>query len=146
MEQPLLQQSEQFLLSLALGAALGVWYDLLRGLRRNVRFLTHAADAVFCLTVLFGALCTALFVGGGQYRLFMAIGTASGAALYFLTLGRVFLPLFDGFWRILTAPARLACRFFKKSAKKLRFFSKNLFSNRKLSDKIKRQEPKLRKE
>ena len=37
MEQPLLLQARQFLLSAALGAALGLHYDLLRGLRRWAR-------------------------------------------------------------------------------------------------------------
>ena len=39
MEQPLLLQARQFLLSAALGAALGLHYDLLRGLRRWARWL-----------------------------------------------------------------------------------------------------------
>ena len=51
MEQPLLLQARQFLLSAALGAALGLHYDLLRGLRRWARWLTHPLDLWFALSV-----------------------------------------------------------------------------------------------
>ena len=40
MEQPLWTQGSRFLLAVALGAVYGLHYDLLRGLRRNLRWLT----------------------------------------------------------------------------------------------------------
>lgn len=120
MEQPLLLQSGQFLWSVALGAALGIVYDLLRGLRRNLRGLTHLLDFVFSLTVLLSGLLLALFVGGGQYRLFMPLGTALGAAIYFLTLSRPVARLSCAFWRLITYPLRISGRYFKKICKKFR--------------------------
>ena len=80
MEQPLLLQARQFLLSAALGAALGLHYDLLRGLRRWARWLTHPLDLWFALSVLAANLWFALRIGGGQFRIFALVGSALGAA------------------------------------------------------------------
>ena len=68
MEQPLGLQGSQFLLSVALGVAFGLHYDLLRGLRRNLRALTHVLDLWFVLTCLAANLVFALLVGNGEYR------------------------------------------------------------------------------
>ena len=131
MEQPLLLQGGQFLWAVALGAALGVVYDLLRGLRRTLRGLTHLADLLFSLTVLISGLLLALYVGDGQYRLFLLLGTVLGATIYFLTLSRIFSAASCMIWRFLTYPLRAAARFCKKIVEKLQNFLKNIFSSRK---------------
>ena len=51
--------------AVALGVAGGLVYDLLRVLRRRRPGLTHAADAVFGLVCLLGALWALTRVGGG---------------------------------------------------------------------------------
>ena len=89
MEQPLLLQARQFLLSAALGAALGLHYDLLRGLRRWARWLTHPLDLWFALSVLAANLWFALRIGGGQFRIFALVGSALGAAGYFAGRGNL---------------------------------------------------------
>ena len=81
MEQPLLLQARQFLLSAALGAALGLHYDLLRGLRRWARWLTHPLDLWFALSVLAANLWFALRIGGGQFRIFALVLQVSAARL-----------------------------------------------------------------
>ena len=55
--------------AVALGAAGGLVYDLLRVLRRRRPGLTHAADAVFGLMCLLGALWALTRVGGGEPQL-----------------------------------------------------------------------------
>ena len=77
MELPLLLQSGQFLYAAALGAALGLIYDVLRGLRRSLRGLTPLLDLCFALSVLLSGLLLALYAGDGHYRIFMLLGTAT---------------------------------------------------------------------
>ena len=114
MEQPLLLQARQFLLSAALGAALGLHYDLLRGLRRWARWLTHPLDLWFALSVLAANLWFALRIGGGQFRIFALVGSALGAAGYFAGPSRLLLPVFGSFWKLFTAPGSLLARRSKK--------------------------------
>lgn len=133
MEQPLLLQARQFLLSAALGAALGLHYDLLRGLRRWARWLTHPLDLWFALSVLAANLWFALRIGGGQFRIFALVGSALGAAGYFAGPSRLLLPVFGSFWKLFTAPGRLLARgskkFFRKNGN---FFEKHLFIGEKI--------------
>ena len=125
MELPLRLQALQLAAAFALGAALGVVYDLLRALRRRVPALTAAADALFCLLLLVGLLALALYAGGGLLRLFFFPGIALGAWAYFLTLGRLLLPAFSWVFsaigrvfHLILAPGKI---FLKKSEKKIDF-------------------------
>ena len=78
------KETRLFLLSLAVGAGMSFLYDLLRVLRRRRPGLTHAADAVFGLVCLLGALWALTRVGGGEPQLYLLLG-ATG------------LPVFSGF-------------------------------------------------
>lgn len=131
MEQPLLLQARQFLLSAALGAALGLHYDLLRGLRRWARWLTHPLDLWFALSVLAANLWFALRIGGGQFRIFALVGSALGAAGYFAGPSRLLLPVFGSFWKLFTAPDGSLPAEAKKFSKKREFFRKTSFHRRK---------------
>lgn len=144
MEQPLLLQARQFLLSAALGAALGLHYDLLRGLRRWARWLTHPLDLWFALSVLAANLWFALRIGGGQFRIFALVGSALGAAGYFAGPSRLLLPVFGSFWKLFTAPGRLLARGSKKIFEKTGIFSKNIFSSAKKSVTIKNRHRRMR--
>lgn len=66
--------------AVALGAAGGLVYDLLRVLRRRRPGLTHAADAVFGLMCLLGTLWTLTRVGGGRAPAVSAAGSRGGDA------------------------------------------------------------------
>ena len=57
--------------AVALGAAGGLVYDLLRVLRRRRPGLTHAADGLFALLCLLGTLWVLTQVGGGEPQLYM---------------------------------------------------------------------------
>ena len=67
--------------AVALGAAGGLVYDLLRVLRRRRPGLTHAADAVFGLVCLLGALWALTRVGGGEPQLYLCLLYTSGRYL-----------------------------------------------------------------
>ena len=70
--------------AVALGAAGGLVYDLLRVLRRRRPGLTHAADAVFGLMCLLGTLWALTRVGGGEPQLYLLLGAGAGMLLYLL--------------------------------------------------------------
>ena len=144
------QQASVFLLSLLVGAALGVLYDVFRISR--VAFYTSPA-VVFAEDVLFFLICgvTTFFFGltvmEGTLRAFLLIGELLGAVLYHFTLGRlvmrvatkiigiikaIFRFLFKWIlrplWRILcyiiafiVKPFRILAHFFKKILQNLKF-------------------------
>ena len=75
------QQLLAFLRAIALGACLGLEYDVLGALRRlGGKVWGGVLDAAFCLTA---ASASALFVlaGDGELRIFTALGIAGGALL-----------------------------------------------------------------
>ena len=65
--------------AVALGAAGGLVYDLLRVLRRRRPGLTHAADGLFALLCLLGTLGVLTQVGGGEPQLYMLLGAGATA-------------------------------------------------------------------
>ena len=83
--------------AVALGAAGGLVYDLLRVLRRRRPGLTHAADAVFGLVCLLGALWALTRVGGGEPQLYLLLGAGAGMLLYLLAAAPLLRPLWE-FW------------------------------------------------
>ena len=110
MELPLSLQGVQFLLSALVGLAYGIHYDILRGLRRTLPAAKHLLDFWFALTFLIGNLLLALYVGNGEYRIFMLLGTALTMVVYFVTISRFFLLVFTKFWQFLTFPLRFVCK------------------------------------
>ena len=66
MELPIALQGSQFLLAALLGLIYGLCYDLLRGLRRNAKPLTHPSDLIFGLLCLLGNLLFAFYIGQKQ--------------------------------------------------------------------------------
>lgn len=85
-------QTSFFLLSVVLGAALGVVYDCFRVFRILFPPAAKAAavavqDVLFWLIYGFGIFLYSAAVCGGSLRFFMFIGSLLGFALYILTLG-----------------------------------------------------------
>ena len=81
------------------GAALGLWYDLLRLPRLLLasRAAEAAADLTFCLGAALALFTLGLGPGGGQLRLYMCVCAALGFCLWraapgsFLARGQAFL-------------------------------------------------------
>lgn len=86
----------QFLTACLLGAGLGLVYDFLRPLRPR---FTALSDLLF-LGVL-GYTLVYLFFGvcRGDIRGGYALGLAAGGFCWEWTLGRIFSPVFAGFWK-----------------------------------------------
>ena len=143
MELPLSLQGVQFLLSALVGLAYGIHYDILRGLRRTLPAAKHLLDFWFALTFLIGNLLLALYVGNGEYRIFMLLGPALTMVVYFVTISRFFLLVFTKFWQFLNFPLRFVCKSCKKFIRKLLKKVKNIFSSRKKSVKIDTQHKRI---
>lgn len=86
-----------FLRSIALGAVLGVVYDLLGALRRlGGRLWGGVLDAVFCLAAA-GSVFLFVMAGDGEMRMFIALGVLGGAVLFWCLLGSLLRPVWI-FW------------------------------------------------
>lgn len=88
MEQPVIFQLWQMGVAAAVGAALAVFYDVLRLIRRSLPRLTLPLDVLFVLVLLPTLLLLALYAGRGQFPLFFYPLLILGAWIYFRTLGR----------------------------------------------------------
>ena len=86
------EQTNLFLLSILVGALLGVVYEIFRVIRIT---LPHNDIAVFFEDLLFSfiwgfsMLIFVIELGRGELRLFFVIGNIIGFVLYFLTVGNV---------------------------------------------------------
>lgn len=134
MENYVSAQLGQLGAAVALGAAGGLVYDLLRAARlidRHDSWLTHLLDGLFALTLGAGALWLGLVVGGGELRLYMLTGMALGAVLWFCLPSRLLRPVWDFWIAALLALCRLLWipfAFMGRCLKKLAALAKKGFS------------------
>lgn len=150
MEISVAAQTWMFLLSIALGAALGVCYDVFRVLRVAFR---HPSWAVLAEDILFALICTAssflymLCVDFGRIRFFVLIGEGVGFALYYCTVGVLVLGiskrliagikwLFGWLWRIFVAPILRFVQYMYRSTAKIFRFSANYLTVKTQNSKI----------
>lgn len=125
MENYVSAQLQQLGAAVALGAAGGLVYDVLRAARlldRRDRLLTHLLDALFVVLLGAGVLWLALVVGDGELRLYMVTGMALGAVLWFYLFSRPLRPVWDFWAAALVALCRLLGMpfvFLWRTAKKL---------------------------
>ena len=125
MENYVAAQLQQLGAAVALGAAGGLVYDVLRAARlldRRDRLLTHLLDALFVALLGAGVLWLALVVGEGELRLYMVTGMALGAVLWFYLFSRLLRPVWDFWAAALVAVCRLVGLpfvFLWRAAKKL---------------------------
>jgi hypothetical protein len=127
--------------SVLLGAALGVVYDLLRPLRHRRPRAAGICDGAYCLCALAAVFRFVLRRAAGELRLYMLVGIAGGAALFFCLFSLSLRPVWD-FWadtlafllRMLARPACLGAAFCKKNGPPLQkclLFCAKMLYNRK---------------
>lgn len=95
--------------ALLTGAALGLYYDCYRILRRVFRFgyaMVFAQDVIFWLTGAVGVFFASVVVSGGQLRIFFVLTALAGWGIYAATAGSVLMAAVDaavGLLRVLFA-------------------------------------------
>ena len=89
------RQAQVWLNCILAGGGLGMAYDVLRAVRRTIRWrwLTFLLDLLFWLGVILLLFSMALAGEGGEVRLYIAASFLLGGGLYLLTLSRLVLPL-----------------------------------------------------
>ena len=127
-----LTQIYTFLLSIALGAAVGVVYDMFRAFRRAIpcrKISVFFQDIVFWLIACFVFFCFLLIRCEGQIRFFALLGMFSGFALWITTVGK----------RAHKLPARVIYKLYRFAKSTARFIRKTLvkLTSNKSADKIK---------
>ena len=129
MELSVAAQGWEFVLSVLVGLALSLGYDLLRGMRRVAPGLTWLLDLVFGGAFCWTLLWFMLVPGNGQFRLYNLLGIGLAAVLWFLTAGPVVLRLWVRVLltirRVLSFLMRPLTSFFKKFQE----FAKKYFSS-----------------
>lgn len=86
-----LTQIYTFLLSIALGAAVGVVYDMFRAFRRAIpcrKISVFFQDVIFWLIACIVFFCFSLIRCEGQIRFFALLGMLSGFTLWIMTVGK----------------------------------------------------------
>ena len=95
------EQLHTFMVTVAIGAGLGILYDFYRVGKRALRLrslLTAVGDLLYWLAATVIVFLTLLYCNWGELRLYVFLGLASGAFLYFrfLSLYPVRVLLFMG--------------------------------------------------
>lgn len=125
------EQLAVFLRAIALGAVLGLIYDLLYTLRKLGKNLWGALlDAAFCIIA---AVSIFLFVmaGDGEMRTFIILGALGGALLFRCLLGSLLKPVWTFWLDFVLLPVDSLKNFLKNcglKAKKVFSFCRNWFT------------------
>lgn len=117
-----LTQIYTFLLSIALGAAVGVVYDMFRAFRRAIpcrKISVFFQDVIFWLIACIVFFCFSLIRCEGQIRFFALLGMFSGFTLWIMTLGKYAHKLPAKAIHKLYRLAKSAARFIRKALNKL---------------------------
>lgn len=124
MVRPISEQLALFLRAVALGAAMGLVYDLLRTLRTlGGKLWGGMLDVLFCLTAA-ASLFLFVMAGDGEMRIFIVLGAAGGMLLFLCLAGPVLRPVWRFWLNLILLPVRLVGKFLKKCGRK----TKKLFS------------------
>lgn len=105
MEVSVSNQMYVFAVMLLCGACAGLLFDLMRGLRRRFgadMLVTSVEDILFWLAISAGVYAAIFVCNYGQLRWHEIIGLILGSVIYFLTLSKAILRLFDVIFRIFT--------------------------------------------
>ncbi len=141
------EQSRIFLYTVAMGMAMGFFYDVIRLLRTVLRHTTlwiQAEDMLYWAICLFLVFSGTLRTGQGQMRLFLPLGIFLGGCLYFALLsrftlsfgrcvlrflgrlvrliGQIVVTPFRLLWLLVGAPVKKVLLLVRKSVKKVLHF------------------------
>ena len=96
MGMSILGQAATFLVTVATGFALGIFYDVFRIIRRilRVKFIgTAIFDFLFWVVCVVALFLVLLVVNFAEIRFFVFLGMFLGLVLHFVTLSQIFMAL-----------------------------------------------------
>ncbi|NLB29033.1 MAG: hypothetical protein GX823_02235 [Clostridiales bacterium] len=119
--------------ALGLGAAAGLFYDILRVIRGRLplKIVTLLCDLVFSIAAGGALFVLGMTMGGGRQRALTAILSVLGGVLYFLTLTKPATYILEGIADLTSLSVRLLsfpAAFLIKTLKNFAFFSKKAFN------------------
>lgn len=91
------QQLISFLISVMCGAAMGIFFDCFRSIRKMIHMndiVVNVCDGLFFLISGFFAFFTILTVNNGELRWYLFAGILCGGIIYFLLLSKWFMKAF----------------------------------------------------
>lgn len=151
MELSITLQLTQACAAILTGAALGIFYDILKTLRLRIWPITVILDLIFWLVAAFVLFALGLGPGMGQLRLFMLICVLGGALLYSVSLSPVILAALGAvadfigvILGYLVKPFKLLGKQIKKTKKNLKNIFQNILKWFRISGNSKRRIPKSR--
>lgn len=125
------EQLAVFLRAIALGAVLGLVYDLLGTLRRLGKRLWGAVlDAAFCI-IAASSIFIFVMAGDGEMRIFIVFGALGGAVLFRCLLGSILKPVWTFWLDFVLLPVDSLKKFLKVCGQKMKkgfSFWKNWFT------------------
>ncbi|WP_432650117.1 spore cortex biosynthesis protein YabQ [Huintestinicola sp.] len=125
---PVCRQTELFLLSVLLGAGLGVLWDVFRAVRAIFPVMgrtvpTAICDGLYLILCGIGIYIFSLLAGDGQVRGYYWLGAFLGAVIYILTAGTVVIGIirrvFGTIYRLLGGAFRKAAKPFVRMYQKI---------------------------
>lgn len=140
MDPGILQQARQFVICVVGGISFGIFWDVLRGLRRDSLALRGITDFLVGIGLLIDNWILFLYVGKEDYRIFFLVGLFCGFLLWRVTVSEYFTKGCRLFWRGIFFPWAAIWGILKKIIKKSKKIFKNPFSNERKSVKIKGQQ------
>lgn len=84
------EQTHVFLMCIGFGFVLGIFYDLVRLIRKTFFPLKKALiiqDILYCVISTFAVFCFLLCINNGEARFFTFLGLAFGWVIYYFTFG-----------------------------------------------------------
>ena len=118
------QQTSLFLLSVLMGAVMGVLYDVFRAVRAAFPFMRKTIPTVVCdiLFMLIAGLTVYIFsllFAGGEVRGYYWLGSALGMVIYLMTVGTVVIGIIRWVSELIYRIIRRLWVFFTKPFAKL---------------------------
>ena len=108
-------QLAQLAASILTGFGLGLTYDALRALRREL-CRNAALDTLFCAVLLLALFTLGMDIGQGGVHVFMFCAAAAGCAVYMSLLSGALLPLFEKITAFAAKAASPICKLINKFA------------------------------
>ena len=97
-------QGQVFIIFLIIGLIIGIIFDFFRASRKVFKtsdFLTYIEDIIFMAIAGILVVNNLILINNGEIRFFILLAILFGTTLYFITISRIFLKIFQFFMKII---------------------------------------------